>query len=248
MADSAVIGVWSAAQRRKVRIIDAANDDLAEAGPWVQVSRLGNPLFNEVIVGMGHKDEWNTQAPAGDVEYLPRGPEAGAGRAAAGPLPRRLPQPRRHQRAARGPRRDPADGDPVGDRPGFQNYTGPTFADQLRLNMAIPPSTANPNRFGLLGGDAAGFPNGRRVFDDIVSIELRAIAGLTYPLVDKGVHAGRRSGPADAGPRAGAEPLPGGVPLPWGAAERLRRPVELANHVPSGAPGAARRRRPALGA
>ena len=187
MADSSVIGVWSAAQRRKVRIIDAANDDLAEAGPWVQVSRLGNPLFNEVIVPMGQKDEWNTQFPAGDVGVPAAGAEAGAGRAAAGPLPGRVPEPRRDHGAARGSRGDPAHrASRPAIVPGFQNYTGPTLADQLRLNVAIPPTTSNPNRFGLLGGDAAGFPNGRRVFDDIVSIELRAIAGLTYPLVDKG--------------------------------------------------------------
>jgi hypothetical protein len=53
----------------------------------------------------------------------------------------------------------------------------------LRLNVAIPP-TASPNRLGLIGGDLAGFPNGRRVGDDVVTIELRAIAGATYPLVN----------------------------------------------------------------
>jgi hypothetical protein len=53
----------------------------------------------------------------------------------------------------------------------------------LRLNVAIPPS-AEPNKLGLVAGDAAGFPNGRRVGDDVVTIELRAIAGLTIPLVD----------------------------------------------------------------
>ena len=57
------------------------------------------------------------------------------------------------------------------------------LADQLRLNVAIGP-TAKPNPFGLLGGDLAGFPNGRRVVDDVVSIELRAIAGVTFPLID----------------------------------------------------------------
>jgi hypothetical protein len=67
--------------------------------------------------------------------------------------------------------------------PGFQNLTGPTPADLLRLNVAIPPA-AEPRVFGLLGGDPAGFPNGRRVFDDVVAIELRALAGATYPLVD----------------------------------------------------------------
>jgi hypothetical protein len=74
-------------------------------------------------------------------------------------------------------------GIPAGLIDGFQNFTGDTQADMLRLNMAIPP-TANPNRLGLLGGDLAGFPNGRRVGDDVVTIELRAVAGVTYPLVD----------------------------------------------------------------
>jgi hypothetical protein len=68
--------------------------------------------------------------------------------------------------------------------PTFQNYTGPVEADVLRLNVAVPPS-ANPNILGVVGGDLAGFPNGRRVFDDVVTIELRAIAGATLPLVDK---------------------------------------------------------------
>jgi integrase len=74
-------------------------------------------------------------------------------------------------------------GIPAGIISGFQNFTGATLADMLRLNMAIPPA-ANPNIFGILGGDLAGFPNGRRVADDVVAIELRAIAGVTYPLVN----------------------------------------------------------------
>src|SRR5262249_38675746 len=73
-------------------------------------------------------------------------------------------------------------GVPAGLIPGFQNYTGKTFADYLRLNVAIPPS-ASPHRFGLIGGDLAGFPNGRRLADDLVSIELKAIARATCPLV-----------------------------------------------------------------
>jgi hypothetical protein len=62
---------------------------------------------------------------------------------------------------------------------------GTTQSDMLRLNVAVPATTSNPNPVGLVAGDAAGFPNGRRVFDDVTSIELRAIAGLTYPLIDK---------------------------------------------------------------
>ncbi|MEP6854458.1 MAG: DUF4331 family protein, partial [Pedococcus sp.] len=74
-------------------------------------------------------------------------------------------------------------GIPKGVVPGFQNFTGTTQADMLRLNVAIPP-TKDPNPIGLIAGDAAGFPNGRRVVDDVVAIELRAVAGATIPLVD----------------------------------------------------------------
>jgi hypothetical protein len=70
---------------------------------------------------------------------------------------------------------------------GFRNnlaQTGVT-ADELRLNVAIPPSRGKKiSNLGLVGGDPAGFPNGRRVFDDVTTIELRALAGVTLPLVD----------------------------------------------------------------
>src|SRR6202011_4422016 len=71
MSKHAVIGVWSAASRRKVRMIDKEDDARSESGPWVQVSRLGNPLFNEVIVPLGRKDEWNARQPSADEDFLP---------------------------------------------------------------------------------------------------------------------------------------------------------------------------------
>jgi hypothetical protein len=74
-------------------------------------------------------------------------------------------------------------GIPSGIISGFQNNTGPVLSDMLRLNTGIPPSS-NPNILGVIGGDLAGFPNGRRVFDDVVTVELRAVAGLTFALVD----------------------------------------------------------------
>jgi hypothetical protein len=81
-------------------------------------------------------------------------------------------------------------GIPTGLIAGFQNYTGTTQADELRLNVAIAPtlSTTNPaanatNRLGLVGGDAGGFPNGRRVFDNVTAIELQAIGGAVLALV-----------------------------------------------------------------
>ena len=72
---------------------------------------------------------------------------------------------------------------PSGAIAGFTNFTGTVAADMLRLNTSIPPSS-NPRIVGALGGDLAGFPNGRRVFDDVVSITLHAIMGTTYPLTD----------------------------------------------------------------
>src|SRR5205085_5916213 len=74
-------------------------------------------------------------------------------------------------------------GIPAGVVPGFQNNTGTKPGDMLRLNVAVQPN-AQPNPLGLIGGDAAGFPNGRRLVDDVTTIELRAIAGVTIPLVD----------------------------------------------------------------
>ncbi len=181
-----VIGVWAAASRRRSVIREPGTGTSLESGNWVQVSRLGNPLFNEVIVPMGKKDLWNSLSPAHDKEFLRyvQHPEL------AGLLPVLYPKVFPKLAGIKAPRADLVaillTGLPSGVVPGFQNYTGKTYADELRLNLAIPPTTTNPNPLGLIGGDAAGFPNGRRVFDDVVTVELSSVAGATYPLVDKG--------------------------------------------------------------
>jgi Domain of unknown function (DUF4331) len=186
MAAKSVIGVWTAASRRRAVVRHAGTGSVHEAGPWVQVSRLGNPLFNEVIVPLGDKDRWNALPAQADAQFLHYvlNPEL------AGLLPVLYPGVFPNLAKLSKPRADLAailmTGIPAGIVPGFQNFTGANPADQLRLNMAIPPAgrgAAKP--LGLVGGDAAGFPNGRRVFDDVVTVELRAIAGATYPLVDK---------------------------------------------------------------
>jgi hypothetical protein len=181
-SSKSVIGVWTSASRRAATILEE-DGDVEGHGPWRQVSRLGNPLFNEVIVPMGDKDRWNAVPPSADhrfVKYVAH-PEL------AGLLPVLYPGVFPHLAAYS---KDRADleailltGIPSGVIPGFQNFTGTSPADMLRLNMAIPP-TSSPNPFGILGGDLAGFPNGRRPQDDIVAIELRAVAGATIPLVD----------------------------------------------------------------
>ena len=184
MSAKAVLGVWGAASRRKTRVIDKANDERAEAGPWVQVSRLGNPLFNEVVVPLGEKDKWNATHPAKDkafAKYVEH-PEL------AKLLPVLYPNVFPKLAKLKAKRADLVaillTGLPKGIIKGFQNNTGPVLADMLRLNVAIPPTKWKPNPLGLLGNDLAGFPNGRRVFDDVVNIELQAVAGLTYPLVN----------------------------------------------------------------
>jgi hypothetical protein len=182
LSANAVIGVWATASRQKGMTRDMPGRT-TNVGPWTQISRLGNPLFNEVVVPMARKDEWNAVGPSRDREYeqLVKRPEL------AGLLPVLYPGVFPNLAAYD---RDRADlhailltGIPEGVVPGFQNFTGAQPGDMLRLNVAVPPS-ADPNPLGLVGGDAAGFPNGRRLVDDVTTIELRAVAGLTIPLVD----------------------------------------------------------------
>jgi hypothetical protein len=183
----AVIGVWTAASRRQVQLRgDKVGEDVY-VGPHVQVSRLGNPLFNEVIVPMAQKDLWNSLPPTEDKRFAEfvETPELGA------LLPVLYPglfDNLAELNKAGAPRADLLaillTGIPDGLIDEFQNFTGETQADMLRLNTVIPPAK-EPNAFGLLGGDLAGFPNGRRIEDDVVSISIRAIAGVTVPLVDQ---------------------------------------------------------------
>ena len=177
-----VIGVWATASRQR-STIRSSNGTTVSTGPWTQVSRLGNPLFNEVIVPLAEKDEWNALSPSADSRFTKyvKHPEIAA------LLPTLYPGVFPNLASLDAPRNDLVaillTGLPKGVVPGFQNFTGNAHADELRLNMAIPPSQ-NPSPFGILGGDLAGFPNGRRLQDDVVAIELRAIAGATYPLID----------------------------------------------------------------
>jgi hypothetical protein len=183
------IGVWTTASRQRVRVWDADSGENWDSGPFRQVSRLGNPLFNEVLVPISKKDLWNSLPPSDDKQFAGdvTQPEL------AGLLPVLYPGVFPHLAALVKSGKPRADleailltGIPSGIISGFTNFTGPVLADMLRLNTSIPPTPAGKQSiYGLLGGDAGGFPNGRRVTDDVVAIELRAIAGVTYPLIDK---------------------------------------------------------------
>ena len=158
------IGIYASASRPKITV-RREDGSLDANGKWVQVSRLGNPLVNEVIIPLGKKDRWNASDPSGDAQFLQHytSPELAL---RANALYAAL------------------NGDFLTGRqdlvavlltgvPGL-NFTGTTKADLLRLNTAVPPA-ANPSRLGALAGDFAGFPNGRRLADDVTDIELRAV-------------------------------------------------------------------------
>jgi hypothetical protein len=181
-----VVGIWTTASRQRTHVYEGPGATAQNLGGWEQVSRLGNPLINEVVIPMGSKDDWNHSKPSNDSDYAASflHPEV------AGLLPVLYPGVFKNLAAYTKPRADLVailgTGIPSGIIPGFQNYTGKTVADMLRLNLAIPATPfAKASPAGLAGGDPAGFPNGRRVTDDVVTIELRAIAGLLIPLVDK---------------------------------------------------------------
>ena len=187
-APTSVIGVWTAASRQRARILAGPSAGGVEAGPYVQVSRLGNPLVNEVIIPMGDKDRWNQLPPSADAQFLKYFTNPELARLLPGLYPGVFPNLAAYNAGPPPPNR--ADlvailltGIPAGVIDGFQNFTGATPADMLRLNLAIPPTTSGPSNLGLLGSDAAGFPNGRRVFDDVVTIEVQAVAGATLGLV-----------------------------------------------------------------
>jgi hypothetical protein len=180
---AAVIGVYAAASRRKVSI-SWDNHQQLQVGPFEQVSRLGNPLFNEVIVPMGKKDLWNASSPQHDRDFARYVQHPELARLLPALYPGVFPHLQAYTRARADLTAILLTGIPAGIIPGFQNSMGSTQADLLRLNVAIPPAS-KPSALGVLAADLAGFPNGRRVFDDVVTIELRAIAGVTIALVDK---------------------------------------------------------------
>ncbi len=169
---NSVVGVYSTASRPVI----------GKGGKtrWQQVSRLGEPLINEVVIPLGKKDLWNRSDPADDKQferhYLK--PElAGILNAlyAIG-----APTENRVDLTAVLLTGIPPN-NPLG-APTTQISKKPAKADLLRVNLAVPPTTGTQNRIGLLAGDGDGFPNGRRLVDDVVDIEERAVAGVIAPV------------------------------------------------------------------
>jgi hypothetical protein len=162
-AKNAVVGVWSSTERRAIPV------NRRHGKPhWVQVSRLGNPLINEVIVPIGKKDFYNATQPKDDAKHF--------GAYALNPEPARILNALFHLNVKERDRTDIVQALLTGI-PGLTQISKHAVpADTLKVNLGVPPA-ANPSRFGALAGDTQGFPDGRRLGDDVTDIELRVIAG-----------------------------------------------------------------------
>ena len=171
--DDPTIGIWSSTYRRQTRTYRAGGARLEHEGRWVQVSRLGMPLVNEVVIPVGQKDKFNATAPDEDGQFAQfvTDPELG----------RLLPvlYPNVFQCFPTTPRNDLVAIFLTGIQ-GINQPANVVGSEMIRLNTSIPPTPyAQQDRMGLLAGQLDGFPNGRRLIDDVVDIELQAVAGAT---------------------------------------------------------------------
>ncbi|MCW2614581.1 MAG: hypothetical protein JWN08_1575 [Frankiales bacterium] len=202
-----VIGVWSTTSRKKTRVFASDNatptttmtdssDATTDTGPYVQVSRLGNPLVNEAVVPANLKDYFNRSTPDKDIQFVGKVQDPEVPQLIEGIY--KIPNPNK----LAGQTNDDKRNDLVGAfLTGFskKNFaSGPSAgvvdadlnslnmnavspnavpAEYLRLNVNVPP-TAKENRLGVIGGDLAGFPNGRRLNDDVVDIALQVLEGV----------------------------------------------------------------------
>ncbi len=165
-----IIGIWDTAERAQTRVLNG-DGTMSNSGPAVQVSRLGMPLVNEIVIPLGKKDFFNSTEPQNDV--------ANFGAFVVDPEPARLLTALFGIATPPAPRNDIVAVFATGVA-GLNQPAGVSPGEMLRLNMAIAPA-ALPARLGVLAGDVAGFPNGRRLGDDIVDIELRVVAGVLVP-------------------------------------------------------------------
>jgi hypothetical protein len=193
-----VIGAWTTASVPMSRVMSAMPpaglDPTQQDGDFVQVSRLGAPLVNEVVIGLKDKNRFNASEPKDDAQFadyvthptLPALLEALFG-AAGVKAPTNFP------------RTDLVAAFLTGV-PGLNQPANVTASEMLRLNTAIAPTRGpSQSRLGVLGGDNAGFPNGRRPADDVVDIELRAAMGVLCTVSGVNAAVGCKAADAPAG-------------------------------------------------
>ncbi|HEY3211050.1 MAG TPA: DUF4331 domain-containing protein [Actinomycetota bacterium] len=176
---SGIVGIWTTAQRRSIR---TQNSDGSQqfSGDFVQVSRLGMPLVNEVVIPVGKKDRFNASKPKNDAQFashvldpeVPHVVNAIYG----------LPVPDCDNDPSNGIDRS-CDLVPVflTGIPGLNKPPSVQASEMLRLNVTIPPCMSGCSRLGVIGGDNAGFPNGRRLADDTIDVALRVVEGVLIP-------------------------------------------------------------------
>ncbi|MGH2772932.1 MAG: DUF4331 domain-containing protein, partial [Actinomycetota bacterium] len=160
-----IVGVWTTAERQSNKVLKG-DGSVENSGKYVQVSRLGNPLVNEAVVPLQFKDAFNASKPEDDKQFL--------GKVQDPEVPK-LIEKIYNMPAPPAPRDDLVSVFLTGVD-GLNKPAEGTPSEQLRLNMSIPPS-AKENRLGVIGNDKAGFPNGRRLGDDVVDIALQVLEG-----------------------------------------------------------------------
>lgn len=177
-APAATIGMWATTSRPRITV-RVAPPPFGGSAFFTQIQRMGNPLINELLIGIGSKDRFSIDDPKNDAQFadffldplLPRLLNA----ATNGAIP--IPAPPRTDLLPLVTYAPPiaAQGTPAGP-----------VADLLRLNTGVAPTpAAQQNRLGLLAGDPAGFPNGRRLGDDVTDIALRAVVGVLNPAFNR---------------------------------------------------------------
>jgi hypothetical protein len=207
VAGEPVIGGYATASVRQGRLINPTpasgiNGAVKEGGPWAQVSRVGMPLVNEVIIGMDDKDRFNTSKPKDDAQFInyvtnPVLPAVVETLFPSAKAPTNFPRNDLVTVFLKG-------------LPGVNQPRNVVASEMLRLNTTIAPTVlASQNALGVAGGDNAGFPNGRRPGDDIVDVSLRVAMGALCALTGTNDTLGVGCKPADA--PAGALKLTDGV-------------------------------------
>ncbi|MFL6707148.1 MAG: DUF4331 domain-containing protein [Massilia sp.] len=174
-AGDPVIGGWTTASLRQGRLLNPApvnGKASSEGGAWTQVSRLGMPLVNEVVIGLKDKDRFNHSKPSADAQFADY---------VTNPTLPALVETLYASAGVKAPTNFPRNDLVATFLTGIKGVNQPkTFAaaEMLRLNTSIAPTAVgSQNRLGVIGGDNAGFPNGRRPGDDVVDIALRVVMG-----------------------------------------------------------------------
>jgi hypothetical protein len=164
----ATIGAWATTSRHQLTIRRSPLP-VNNVGSYNQIQRFGNPLINELIIGVGYKDRWSMEQPKRDAQFAAFDLDPLIARVLNAAYGINIPAPPRTDLLPLVTYAPPiaAPGTPAGP-----------IADLMRLNTGVPPTpSANRRRLGLLGGDPAGYPNGRRLTDDVVDISARVVGG-----------------------------------------------------------------------